>query len=97
MEEKDANLWWGVVHDIVQINTGKVCKRYERNERLYMHIIFQMEKVIPSFHYEPLVLTPKPKTLNEEKERGNINGAKPLSIRTEEEEPTDFIGGKDSP
>jgi hypothetical protein len=45
MEENDANLWWGVVHDIVQKYIGKVYKRYERNERLYMHIISQMEKV----------------------------------------------------
>jgi hypothetical protein len=28
-----------------------------------------MEKVIPSFQYEPLIFTPKPKSLNEEEER----------------------------
>jgi len=72
MEEKDVDLWWGVAHDIVQKYIGKVCRWYERNERLYMHTIFQMEKVIPSFQYEPLVLILKPKTSNEEKERGNL-------------------------
>ncbi len=69
MEEKDANLWWGVVHDIVQINTGKVCKRYERNERLYMYRISQMEKVIPSSQYELLVVIPKLETSYEKKRR----------------------------
>jgi hypothetical protein len=97
MEEKDANMWWGVVHDIVQKYIGKVCRRYERNERLYKHIISQMEKVISSFQYEPLVLTPKPKTSNEEKERGKINGARPSNTRTEKEELANFRGGKDSP
>jgi hypothetical protein len=48
---------------------------YEKNEKLYMHKIFQMEKVIPSFQYELLILTPKPKTLDEEKERGQTDGA----------------------
>jgi hypothetical protein len=62
MEENDANLWWDVVQDINQKYIGKVCRRHERNERLYMHKISQMEKVIPSFQYESLVLTPKPKT-----------------------------------
>jgi hypothetical protein len=45
MEEKDANLWWDVIQDIVQKDIGKVCKKYERNERLYKHKIFRMEKV----------------------------------------------------
>jgi len=36
-----------------------------------------MEKVIPSFQYEPLVFTPKPKSLNEEEKRGNIDGVGP--------------------
>jgi hypothetical protein len=49
MEEKDADLWWHAVHDIAQKDIGMVYRRYERNERLYMHIISQMEKVIPSF------------------------------------------------
>jgi hypothetical protein len=42
---------------------------YERNEKLYRHNIFQMEKVIPSFQYEPLVLTLELKTSYGEKER----------------------------
>jgi hypothetical protein len=33
MEEKNANMWWDVVQDIVQKDIGKVYKRYERNER----------------------------------------------------------------
>jgi hypothetical protein len=49
MGENDANLWWDVVQDINQKDIGKVYRRYERNERLYMHRISQMEKVIPSF------------------------------------------------
>jgi hypothetical protein len=51
---------------------------YERNEKLYKHKISQMEKVIPLVQYEPLVLTLKSETLNEEKERGQIDGARPL-------------------
>ncbi len=39
MEEKDADMWWDVVQDIIQKDIGKVCTRYERNERLYMHMI----------------------------------------------------------
>jgi hypothetical protein len=39
MQEKNANLWWDAIHDIVHKNTGKVCKRYEKNERLYNHMI----------------------------------------------------------
>jgi hypothetical protein len=31
-----------------------------------------MEKVIPSFQYELLILTPKPKTLDEEKKKGKL-------------------------
>ncbi len=54
MEEKDVNLWWDVVHDIGQKNIGKVCKKYERNERLYRYKISKMENVIPLFEYEPL-------------------------------------------
>jgi hypothetical protein len=43
---------------------------YERNEKLYMHKISQMEKVIPSLQYEIFVLTPKPETLDEEENKG---------------------------
>jgi hypothetical protein len=50
---------------------------YERNEKLYMHKISQMGKVIPSFQYEPLVLISKLKTSNEEEDRRNIDGVGP--------------------
>jgi hypothetical protein len=40
MEEKDAYLWWDAIHDIIQKNIGKICKRYEKNERLHKHMIF---------------------------------------------------------
>jgi len=43
-----------------------------------MHRIFQMEKVIPSFQYEPLVLTLELETSYEEEERGNTDGVGPL-------------------
>jgi hypothetical protein len=55
-----------------------------------------MEKVIPSFQYEPLVLVPKPGTLDEEEKKGNIDGVGPLWTRTEEEEPTYIKGRRDS-
>jgi hypothetical protein len=58
MEEKHVDLWWDAVQDIVRKDIGKVYRRYERNERLYMHMISQMEKVMPLFEYEPLVLSP---------------------------------------
>jgi hypothetical protein len=48
---------------------GKVYRRYEKNERLYMHKISYMEKVMPSFEYEPFVLSQEPKTSNEEEEK----------------------------
>jgi hypothetical protein len=96
MEEKDVDLWWDVVHDIVQKYIGKVCKRYERNERLYMHRISHMEKVMLAFEYEPLVLFPKVETSYEDEDRGNTNGAGPLGTRILEEEPRDLKGGKDS-
>jgi hypothetical protein len=58
IEEKDAYLWWDVMQDIVYKDIRKVYRMYERNEKLYRHKISQMEKVIPSFQYEPLVLIP---------------------------------------
>jgi hypothetical protein len=70
MEDKDVDMWWDAMQDIVQKDIGKVYKMYERNEKLYMHKISQIEKVIPSFQYELLVLTPEPKTSNEEKKEG---------------------------
>jgi hypothetical protein len=57
MEEKDANIWWDVMHDILQKDIRKVCRMYEKNEKLYKHEISHMAKVIPLFQYEPLVLT----------------------------------------
>ncbi len=77
MEEKYADLWWDVVQDIVQKDIGKVSRKYERKERLYKHMIFQMEKVMPSFEYEPLVLSPKLETSNEEENRGDTYGVGP--------------------
>jgi hypothetical protein len=49
MEEKDAYLWWDVLQDIIQKDIGKVCRMYDRNEKIYSHKISQMEKVIPFF------------------------------------------------
>jgi len=69
---------------------------YERNEKLYMHKISQMEKVIPFFQYEPLILIPKSKTSNEEEERGQTNGVGPSKTRTIKEEPIDLKRGRDS-
>ncbi len=70
---------------------------YERNEKLYRHKIFQMKKVIPSFQYEPLVLILEPKTLYEEKEKRQINGARPSETRIVEDELVDLRGGRNSP
>jgi hypothetical protein len=58
------------MQDIILKDIRKLCKMYERNEKLYNHKISQMEKVIPSFQYEPLVLTPEPETSYEERDRG---------------------------
>ncbi len=35
MEEKDANMWWDAIQDIVQKDIGKIYRRYQINERLY--------------------------------------------------------------
>jgi hypothetical protein len=59
-------------------------------------MISQMEKVMPTFDYEPLVLSPEPKTLDEEEDKGNIDGARPSSTRTSKEELRDLRRGKDS-
>ncbi len=72
MEKKDVDLWWDAVQDIVQKDIGKVYTMYERNEKLYMHKISRMEKFIPIFQYEPLVLTPKSKTSNKEKKEDKL-------------------------
>jgi len=55
-----------------------------------------MEEVMPSFEYEPLVLFLELKTLDEEEDRRDTNGARPSSTRIEEET-RDLRGGKDSP
>jgi hypothetical protein len=54
-----------------------------------------MEKVMPSFEYEPLILSPKPKISNEEENKGDTYGARPLGTRLLEEL-GDLRGGKDS-
>jgi hypothetical protein len=97
MEEKYVDLWWDAVHDIIQKDIGKVCKRYERIKRLYMHMISQMEKVMPTFEYELLVLSPKPGASNDKEDRGNTDGVGPLDTKTLEEETRDIKGGKNSP
>jgi hypothetical protein len=48
-------------------------------------MIFQMEKVKPSFEYEPLVLSLEPETLNEEQDKMNTDGAKPSCTRVAKE------------
>jgi len=85
MEEKDVDLWWDVVQDIVQKDIGKVCRKYERNERLYRHMIFQMEKIMPSFEYESLVLFPELKVSDEEEDKGDIDGVGTTDTRVVEE------------
>ncbi len=77
MEEKYVDLWGDVVLDIVQKDIGKIYKKYERNERLYRHKISQMEKFMPSFEYELLILSLKPKASDEEEDRGDTYGAWP--------------------
>ncbi len=67
---------------------------YERIEKLYKHKIFQMEKVLPSFQYEPLVLTRGLETSNEE-EKGQSDGVGQLETKTTKEEPIDLRGGGD--
>jgi hypothetical protein len=55
-----------------------------------------MEKVMPSFEYEPLVLSLEPNILDEEEDRVDTNGARPLGPRVAKE-PGDLKGGKDNP
>jgi len=71
----------GTVQDIVQKDIGKVCRKYERNERLYRHKISQMEKVMPSFEYEPLVLFLELEILDEEENKKDTNGAGPSGTK----------------
>jgi hypothetical protein len=44
-----------------------------------------MEKVMPLFEYEALILSPEPKTLNEEEDKGDTYGIGPLGTRIVEE------------
>jgi hypothetical protein len=44
-----------------------------------------MEKIMPLFEYEPLVLSLEPKTLDEEQDIRDTYGVGPLSIRVAEE------------
>ncbi len=37
---------------------------------------------MPTFEYEPLIIFLEPKTSNEEKYRGNIDGARPSNTKT---------------
>ncbi len=55
-----------------------------------------MDKVMPLFKYEPLILFPKLETLNEEEDKGDTNGARPLGTKVVEW-PRDLKGGKDNP
>jgi hypothetical protein len=91
MEERNVNLWWNALKDI-----AKFCKWYERSERLYMHKISHMEKVIPTFECEPLVFSLEPKTSYEEEDKGDTSSVGPLGTRTTNEEPRDLKGGKES-
>jgi hypothetical protein len=45
-----------------------------------------MEKVMLAFEYEPLVLSPDFETSDEKEDKGDTSGARPLVIRTIEEE-----------
>ncbi len=86
MEEKDIDLWWDVIQYIIQKDLEKVYRKYERNERLYKHMIFQMENVMPPFEYKPLVLFIKLEISNEEENKGDIDGVGPLGTRIAKEE-----------
>jgi hypothetical protein len=55
-----------------------------------------MERVMPSFEYEPLVLSPELETSNEEKDRGDTYGVG-LSSTKVIEQLRGLRGGKDSP
>ncbi len=50
---------------------------------------------MPSFEYEPLVMFPKPKTSNEEEDKGDTDGEGPPGTRFIKEL-GDLKGGKDS-
>jgi hypothetical protein len=48
MEEKDADLWWDVMKDIIQIYIGKVYRMYERNRSLIGIIYLRWKR---SYHH----------------------------------------------
>ncbi len=50
---------------------------------------------MPSFEYEPLILSPKPNTSYQEKDKRDIDGVIPSGTRVEEE-PRDLRGEKES-
>jgi hypothetical protein len=56
-----------------------------------------MEKVMPTFEYDPLVLFLEPKTLDEEEDKGDTSGVGPSYTKTTKEELGDLKGGKKSP
>jgi hypothetical protein len=95
MEEKDANLWWDAVQDIVQKDIRKVYRKYERNESLYIHKIFHMETIMPLFEYGPLALSLELKTLDEEENKGDTYGVGPLSTKVIKQQ-INLGGRKDS-
>ncbi len=51
---------------------------------------------MPSFEYEPLILSPKLETSYEEEDKGDIDGARPSNIKVVEQV-GDLRGGKDNP
>ncbi len=51
---------------------------------------------MPSFEYEPLSLFLELETLDEKKDKGDIDGVGPLGTRVTKE-PWNHKGGKDSP
>jgi hypothetical protein len=55
-----------------------------------------MEKVLPWFEYEPLVLFPEPKTSDGEEDKRDIDGVGPLGTKVVEQL-RDLKGGNDSP
>jgi hypothetical protein len=48
---------------------------------MYKHKISPMEKVMPSFEYEPLVLSLELETSDEEEDKGDTNGVGSSCIR----------------
>jgi hypothetical protein len=54
-----------------------------------------MERIMPSFEYEPLVMFPKLKTLDEEENRGDTDGARPIGTKVVDQL-GNLRGGKDN-